>query len=492
MNTGPACVGAPARRAAGSERIAAQEDWARQLPRERLRVIGRIAAQIALHQAELLALNPRANATPAEIISSELLPLADACRYAARVGRRALARTTHSIRHGAWWMGRINVRITREPWGVVLILAPSNYPLFLPGVQIIQALAAGNAVLVKPAEGCEELLQRFAQCAIAAGIPAELLQILDSSIAAGQQAIDSGVDKVFLTGSANTGRAVLARLSQNLTPATLELGGCDSVFVTQSADLLRVVRCLAYALQLNGGATCIAPRRVFVTPAQEEPLCRMLIEELRSVQPSRPAGYQIPVAVAKQLIAAVQQALGNGAELVHGELPVMPANNPTSLSVHPLVLRGVKPQMDVARDDIFAPIVSLLTVPNMSSAIEADRVCPYHLGASVFGAKIDVEYWGQQIRAGCVVINDVVVPSADPRVSFGGCDHSGWGSTRGWEGLLEMTRAKSICSRDGNWLPHLDRANAENASIMSALLTLLHSPNWRSKFTSLKTLISRR
>ncbi|MEO8268089.1 MAG: aldehyde dehydrogenase family protein [Aureliella sp.] len=470
----------------------AQLDWAKRLPRERLRAIGRIASQIALQQAELLALNPRANASPAEIISSELLPLADACRYTARVGRRALAPTTHFSRHGAWWMGRIGVQLTREPWGKVLILAPSNFPLFLPGVQIIQALAAGNAVLVKPAQGCEAILRRFAQCVSAADIPGELLQILDSSITAGQQAIEAGVDKVFLTGSANTGRAVLAQLSQTLTPATLELGGCDSVFVTESADLLRVARCLVYALQLNGGATCIAPRRVFVTPAQQETLCRLIIEELRSQQALLPNGYKTPVTVGRQLATAVQQALREGAQLAHGDLPEMPSNNSPSLSIFPLVLRGVKPQMAIAREDSFAPIVSLLTVPNMSSAIEADCVCPYHLGASVFGSRDEAAYWGKQIRAGCVVINDVVVPSADPRVSFGGCDHSGWGSTRGWEGLLEMTRPKSICTRYGNWLPHLDRANVQNASVMSALLTLLHSPNYRSKFTSLKTLITRK
>ncbi len=178
----------------------AQCEWARRPPRERQRAIGRIAPQIALDQVELIALSPRANASPAEIISSELLPLADACRYAARVGHRVLAPKTHSIYRGAWWMGRIGVQVTRVPWGVVLILAPSNYPLFLPGVQIIQALAAGNAVLVKPAEGCEAILHRFAGCVIAAGIPAEVIKIIYSSIAAGQGAIDAGVDKVFLPG----------------------------------------------------------------------------------------------------------------------------------------------------------------------------------------------------------------------------------------------------------------------------------------------------
>ena len=484
---------------------AAQLAWAERLVRERMRIIGHIAAQIAEHHTELVALNPRANASRAELVASELLPLADACRYAARVTRRALAPTTHSARRGAWWMGRIGVQVVRQPWGVVLVVAPSNYPLFLPGVQIIQALAAGNAVIVKPAIGCEPLLRRFAQCVSDAGVPPELLQILDSSIVAGQQAMDAGVDKVFVTGSAETGRAILSQLSQTLTPATLELSGCDAAFVTDRADLKRVARCLAYALRLNGGATCIAPRRVFVSPAHEEQLCQLLLEELRRPPDSRneattnqvavsqitAAGYQVPIAAAEKLVAAVQQALAGGAQLFLGSLPDC-AHRPTHVHVPPLVLRGVTPSMDVAQQDLFGPIVSMLTVPSMSAAIEADRVCPFGLGASIFGPSNHAHYWSKQIDAGCVVINDIVVPTADPRVGFGGRDHSGWGSTRGWEGLVEMTRPQTICTRAGRWLPHLDPTLAQDPRAVEALLTLFHAPKWSSRLAALGTLITHR
>lgn len=484
---------------------AAQPAWAERLVRERMRIVGHIAAQIAEHHAELVALNPRPNASRAEIVASELLPLADACRYAARMTRRALAPTTHSARHGAWWMGRIGVQVVRQPWGVVLVVAPSNYPLFLPGVQIVQALAAGNAVVVKPAIGCEPLLRRFAQCVSTAGVPPELLQILDSSIAAGQEAMDAGVDKVFVTGSAETGRAILSQLSQTLTPATLELSGCDAAFVTDRADLKRVARCLAYALRLNGGATCIAPRRVFVPPAHEEQLCRLLIEELRrppdsgneatttqvAVSEVPVADYQVPIAAAEKLIAAVQQALAGGAQLILGSLPDG-AHRPAHVQLSPLVLRGVTPSMDVAKLDLFGPIVSLLSVPSMSTAIAADRACPFGLGASIFGPSNHAHYWSKQIDAGCVVINDIVVPTADPRVGFGGRDQSGWGSTRGWEGLVEMTRPKTICTRAGRWLPHLAPTLAEDPRAVEALLSLFHSPKWSSRLAALRTLITRR
>ena len=493
--TEPAATADRSPAAAISYARSAQPEWAKQVVRDRMRAIGRIAAQIHQHRSALIALNPRANATHAEIVASELLPLADACRYAARVTRRALAPTTHSARYGAWWMGRIGVQVVREAWGVVLIIAPSNYPLFLPGVQIIQALAAGNAVIVKPAAGCEPLLQCFAQCVFAAGVPTPLLHVLDTSIAAGQQTIDLGVDKVLLTGSADTGRAVLGQLSQKLTPATLELSGCDAVFVMQQANLKRVAGCLAYALRLNGGATCIAPRRVFISPSQEEQLCQLLTKELQSLAVAHghaPLGdYHIPLEAARKLIGAVRQALAGGARLLHGSLPEC-AGHPTHVPLPPLVLAGVTPTMDVAKQDLFGPLVSVLAVPSMAAAIEADRSCPYGLGASVFGPPNHAQYWSTQIDAGCVVINDIVVPTADPRVGFGGRDQSGWGLTRGWEGLIDMTRPKVICTRAGSWLPHLDPQLAQDQRSVEALLALFHASHWRSRVAALRTLIARR
>ncbi len=476
---------------------AAQRSWGAELPRTRLRAIGKIAAQISAHAQELVALSPRPNASAAEVIGSELLPLADACRYAASIGQRVLASKSHSFRNGAWWMGRISVRVQREPWGVVLILAPSNYPLFLPGVQIVQALAAGNAVLVKPAAGCEAILARFIECLQAIGIPRDLVQLLDSSVEAGQAAIAAGVDKVLLTGSADTGRSVLEQASHTLTPSVMELSGCDAVFVTERADLPRVARCLAYALRLNGGATCIAPRRVFVLPQHVAPLSELLRSELdrerqseqHSEQTPKPSGYLVPNSVVNKIARAAEQALQAGAEIVYGELPLALQESSGSARMKPLVLSKVTPHMQIAKLDLFGPVLSLLTVADMRAAIAADQLCPYRLGASVFGPSNHAEHWGRQLAVGCVVINDIIVPTADPRVSFGGRDESGWGVTRGWEGLLAMTRPKTICVRHGNWLPHLDAQTAGDAQIMQNLLTLLHGANWRGKLSALKGLL---
>ncbi len=462
----------------------AQSVWSERTPRQRFSAIGRIANLIAVHQRELLDLSPRANASPLEVLTSELFPLADACRFTAKVGARALAPTSLSFRYAAWWMGRIGVRTTREPWGIVLVLAPSNYPLFLPGVQIIQALAAGNAVVVKPAPGCEQILARFQQCLIEAGIPQELHPIIDSSVESGQHAITQGVDKVLLTGSASTGRAVLAKLQSSLTPSTMELSGCDAVFLSDKADLTRASRCLAYGLRLNGGATCIAPRRVFVTHAQLATFRELLVAELER---KADVSYRVPVQVCGAIRAATQQATSSGAEIVYGDLPLE-----NSSQMQPIVLSGATPQMRVAREDLFGPVVSIMPVNSMAEALELDRLCPYSLAASIFGPVGYAEHWASQINAGCIVINDIIVPTADPRVAFGGRQQSGWGVTRGWEGLLEMTRPKTICTRYGNWLPHLDRRYSRSDELLGELLKLFHARSLSAKFGALRAIINSR
>ncbi len=462
----------------------AQVWWRDRTPRQRLSAIGLLSDQIAQHQRELLELSPRKNATRAEILSSELFPLADACRFTAKIGRRALAPTSRSFRHGAWWMGRIGVRTSREPWGTVLILAPSNYPLYLPGVQLIQALAAGNAVVIKPAPGCEAILQRLRQCLVKVGVPAELHPILASSTEAGQAALAHGVDKVFLTGSASTGRAVLSQLLPSLTPSTMELSGCDAVFVSDKADLARVAKCLVFGLNLNGGATCIAPRRVFVTTGQVDQLADLLVSELSQ---SAPKHFQVPLNVSKNISSTVSQALAAGARIICGTMPSV-----DSVEMQPIVLRDVRPQMQIAREDLFGPVLSMLTVDSMSAALEADRLCPYSLGASIFGPQNFAEHWAEQINAGCVVINDIIAPTADPRVAFGGRQLSGWGVTRGWEGLVEMTRPKTVCSRYGSWLPHLDRTNANNDRLIGELLKLFHSRGLVARFAALRKIILNR
>jgi acyl-CoA reductase-like NAD-dependent aldehyde dehydrogenase len=131
--------------------------------------------------------------------------------------------------------------------------------------------------------------------------------------------------------------------------------------------------------------------------------------------------------------------------------------------------------MRVAHADVFAPLASMIQVADMTEAVRIDANCPYHLGASVFGPEPHASHWAEQLQAGCVTLNDTLIPTADPRVSFGGRGHSGWGVTRGPEGLREMTRLKVICERRGRWMPHFDPKIAGNQSALNHLLKFFHA-----------------
>lgn len=436
--------------------------------------MGRVAGELAARHGELVAASQRP-ASAAEILASEILPLAEVAKFTGRQGPRLLAPKRHSIRQAAWWMGSIGVQQVRHPWGIVLILAPWNYPLLLPGAQALQALAAGNAVIVKPAVGGEAVLRVLAECLTAAAIPSDLFQVLPSDLAAAQCALQGGIDKVLLTGSATTGQLVAGQLAQSLTPSTMELSGCDAVFVLPEADLQLAARSIAYALTLNDGATCIAPRRILVSRPQAETLVQHIVIHLASA-PARP----LRPAIAEQAKDLMSAALRQGARYASGGLDTQVGE-----LFPPTVLVDVRPEMDIAQADIFAPLTSVLVVDDMRQALQWDAACPYHLGASVFGPLPAAKDFAREVQAGCVTVNDIIVPTADPRVSFGGWGRSGWGVTRGPEGLLEMTRLKVVCTRHGRWRPHLDKQQAEDAVTLSHLLGLLHGRTWRQRWSHL-------
>lgn len=383
----------------------AQAEWSARPVAERLRVLRALRHRIAERCEELVRACGR---SAAEVLSSEVVPLADACRFLEREASPLLAPRRLGAEGRPVWLRGVDVELRREPFGLVLIIAPSNYPLFLPGVQTLQALAAGNAVLWKPGRGGLAAALAFAGLALEAGLDPRLLTVLPEAPDAARDAIASGVDKVVLTGSAATGREVLPELARRLVPAIAELSGHDALFVLPGADLDRVARAIRFGLELNGGATCIAPRRVFV-----------------------------PHAFAAGLEARL-----------------------TELAV---------------------PAISVTAVVDMEQALAETARCPYALGASVFGPEAAARELAGRVRAGVVVINDVIVPTADPRLPFGGRGESGFGVTRGAEGLLELTAIKAVAVRRGRWLPHLDDRQPEDGDLFRAWLAAAHAGTLRGR-----------
>ncbi|ANM32420.1 hypothetical protein ABI59_21640 [Acidobacteria bacterium Mor1] len=458
---------------------AAGRRWRRDSIAERLRVVERLRRRIA-EDAETLAASVDRRPVP-DTLTAEVLPLADACKFLERRAAALLAPRTERRGRPAWLAGT-RLEILREPLGLVLILAPSNYPLFLPGVQLLQALTAGNSVLVKPAPGCSAPMRLLAGWLQDAGLPPGTLTILDESVEAAETAIEAGVDKVLLTGSLATGQTVLSRLAGSATPATMELSGCDAVFVRNDADLKLTARSLAFALKLNGGATCIGPRRMFVHQDIHQGMVEHLAAEVRNAE-----RVPIPAAMAGKLRGWLSEAERDGAQVVCGGIDEQDTMAPT-------VVDGVPVGSPLLSANLMLPLISVIPVQGDEQALIRDSECPYALGATVFGGEAGARALAQRIRAGVVVINDAVVPTADPRLPFGGSGLSGFGVTRGAEGLLELTRTKAVSTRSGRGRPHLDPPVGDETRLFSAYARAAHgSPGMRVRgwIELLKTVIAR-
>ena len=420
----------------------AQRKWAEVPVYLRLYAMRRLRHCLAEKASELANSIHRAGRSEADTLAAEVLPLLDACKYLESEAEEILRTRREPDDLRPLWIQRVSVETRREPWGVVLLIAPSNYPLLLAGVQCLQALAAGNAVIWKPGAGGWECAQIFARLFAESGADPSLLLVTEESADCAREAIDAGVDKVVLTGSVSTGTKVMAQLAPMLTPCTMELSGCDSVFVLMDANLDRVVEALVFSCRFNASATCMAARRVFV-PIQ---LAAQLEHKLQLAMASQ-FTVELPSATRKLVDDLVHDALQLGARLIY--------DGRGDYASGPVVLADVRPDMRVADADVFAPMLSLMPFRYEQEAVQANSECSFALSVSIFGSEKAARSLAREVEAGCVVINDVIAPTIDPRVCFGGRFQSGFGVTRGRDGLLEMTTPKSIMLRRGDDRMHM-------------------------------------
>lgn len=447
-----------------------QSRWAAQSVAYRLSIIRGLRGLLVEEADALAQSSARLRGRPvAEALVSEVLPLAEACRFLEENAARLLAPQRLDSWTRPLWLSGVRTEIRREPHGLVLVIGPGNYPLLLPGVQMLQALVAGNAVLVKPAPGASEPMRRLLQLLVKAGLDPALAALLPESTESAQAALAGEIDKVLFTGSAATGERILAQLAPRLVPATLELSGCDAVLIRKDADLDLAIRALIFGLHLNGGETCIAPRRVFVARSLATEVEGRLARELDHANrqgdwPKRTASGRLQ--------SWIDEAVAGGAHFVAG-----------GGGQWPVVLAAVPPTARLLREDIFAPVLSLITVADDEEALEAANDCPYALGASIFTRnETAARHLASRLRAGVVTINDLILPTADPRLPFGGRGRSGYGVTRGADGLLELTAPKVVTASNGRFRPAFDPPQADDRQLFKAYLRLSHGRGWRDRW----------
>ncbi len=456
----------------------AQATWASLPMAERARVLRRARGILAGITNDLAAAIPSALArTLADTRVAEILPLLAACKFLETDAAQILAPRKLGRRGLPWWLVGVHSEVRRVPYGSVLVIGPANYPLFLLGVQVLQALCAGNAVTWKPGLGGEPVARLFARALAEAGLPGGLLRVTDDSLDAAREAIAQHPDKIFFTGSAESGRAVLRAAAETATPVVAELSGCDAVIALPSADPERVIAALAFGMRLNGSATCMAPRRLVLVGWDSA-----FIARLRDALAFVPA-VALTEKVREQLAELVRDAEAHGAT-VYG------ANETHSLRTRPVLITNARPEMRCMQADIFAPVLSVMQTADAEAALAAEARCPLSLTVAIFGDAAQALALADRIQAGTVIVNDLIVPTADPRIPFAPRRGSGFGATRGAEGLLDMTAIKTVLVRRGKSRRHLQPTGDAHAAFFDGIIRAGHGSDWRERLRGVREMIT--
>jgi acyl-CoA reductase-like NAD-dependent aldehyde dehydrogenase len=471
----------------------AQPRWAQASVAQRLEFIRELRRLIVENAAHLAEASAAGRSRPMlESLTAEVLPLVEACRFLEREAERIL-RSVYVGRRGLplWLMG-VRSEILREAFGVVLVIGPGNYPLLLPGVQLIQALVAGNAVLLKPGLGGTAAATALCQSVLQAGLDPQLVVLLPESPEAARAAIAARPDKVLFTGSAATGEQILGQLASHLIPATMELSGCDAALIRADADLDLAAKALAFGLRLNNGATCMSPKRVFVARSIAGKFESQLIRALNASVVRKSEDQELTPGNAGllkpgtnwKLFALLEDALADGARIIAGGI------EESGMIRTPLVIAGLSPNAKLLQEDLFVPVLSILTVVDDEEAVVRINSCPFALTASIFTRDVvTARSLAPRLNVGVLTINDLIVPTADARLPFGGRKRSGFGVTRGGEGLLELTAPKVVTESRGKFRPAYEAPKPGDAKMFQAYLAFSHGRGLKTRLAALISLV---
>jgi aldehyde dehydrogenase (NAD+) len=337
--------------------------------------------------------------------------------------------------------------IRHEAKGVVLVLAPWNYPFVLAISPVVAALAAGNTVMLRPSEKTPRTA-RFIRDLLGRVFPENEVAVLVGDRTVADALLELPFDQILFTGSASVGRKVMAAAARHLTPVTLELGGKSPAFVDETADVDAAAERLGWAKFINAGQTCIAPDYLLVheavAPRFEAALCSVIErfygadEETRLRSPD--LASLVDPASAERLERAVRETVARGARVVMGGRVDAAARR-----MSPTVLAGVPDDSPIMAEEIFGPVLPLLTYRDLGEAIRRVQGRPKPLALYVFSSSDRVvEQVLRSTSAGGSCVNNAAIHFANPHLPFGGVGESGMGSYHGRWGFEAMSHTRAV------------------------------------------------
>ncbi len=394
---------------------------------------------IAHRVEELVTLMSAETGKPADDARLELVLVIDHLRWAAANAEKTLHR--RSVRSGLLMANQAST-IEYQPHGVVGVIGPWNYPVFTPMGSIAYALAAGNAVVFKPSEYTPGVGEWLAASFAEVVSEQPVLQVVTGSGETGAALCRAGVGKLAFTGSAATGRRVLAACAETLTPVLMECGGKDALVVAEDADIDAAADATVWGSMANAGQTCAGVERVYVVESLADEFVAKVVAKVRPLRTGAHPGADIgPMTMPSQVDVVrghIEDALARGGTAVVGGLESVRAPY-----VSPVVLTDVPEDSTALTEETFGPVVVINRVRSDDEAIRLANAGRYALGAAVFSRSHGPEL-AARLRAGMVSVNSVLSYAAIPALPFGGSGDSGFGRIHGEDGLREFTRPQSV------------------------------------------------
>jgi aldehyde dehydrogenase (NAD+) len=353
-------------------------------------------------------------------------------------------------------------KIYYEALGTILVISPWNYPLYEALVPITSAFMAGNAVVYKPSEWTpmKGLLEGLFE---KAGLSSQWIQVVYGDGSVGEACLEQGPDKVFFTGSARTGRAILKAASKQLIPVELELGGKDPMLVFDDANLKRAVPGALWGSLTNTGQACTSVERLLIQSSVYDEFrdqlvkkSKMLHQDVEDPDHQMDLGAMTTPFQVKIVKEHLDDAREKGAKLLTGE--DWDGEDPC---IPPIIVENIKPDMKIYQEETFGPVIPMMAFEDEEEAIRKANDSAFGLSASVWSSDHKkAERVARAVKTGNVSINNVMVTEGNAALPFGGVKQSGFGRHKGRDGLRSFCYSKSVIldkdssKQEVNWFPY--------------------------------------
>ena len=368
----------------------------------------------------------------------------------------SLEAVRHALRHGRGWMRDRrratslwflpgSSRVIHQPLGVVGIIAPWNYPLYLAAGPLVAALAAGNRAMLKLSEFTPRTGELFASLAARHFADDEVAVVTgDASLAAAFSQLP--FDHLLFTGSTAVGHHVMRAAAANLTPVTLELGGKSPAIVDRDADLAHAAERIVFGKMLNAGQTCIAPDYALVPAERVDGFIAAAQAAAARLYPSLATSPDYTSIINDRHYARLDGLLGDAVKLGARAVPLTAASpEPAARRFPPVTLTGVDDAMQVMHEEIFGPLLPVVPFDTLDQAIAYVSARPRPLALYYFGRDAaSIEQVLRRTHSGGVTLNDVILHIAQDDLPFGGVGASGMGHYHGRDGFLAFSKTRGV------------------------------------------------